>query len=854
MNNQIKTTILLLILSQMLFWQLTAQESMDYFLPADVSYNAAIPSPEVYFNQPMGEWHLTHSQVIAYLQELARISDRAVIEEYARSHENRPLVHMIFSSSANQDKLDELKQQHRIFSDPGSNIPAEEAPLVITLGYGIHGNESSATNASVITAYYLAAAQGDKINQWLDKMIILVDPCLNPDGFTRHSTWANMHQNITNVTSSEARQYDEMWPGGRSNHYWFDLNRDYLLLVHPETRGRVAKFHEWRPNVLTDHHEMGPDNTFFFQPGIPTRNNPLTPETNYRLTYEIARYHARFLDAIGSHYYMEESFDDYYIGKGSSYPDINGSIGILFEQAGFRGRIRETTNGIRTLAFGIRNQFTVSLSTLEASMNLRDELLRFQKDFYAEVRTLAQDDAVKAYIFGDEYNQGTTNRFIDLLNQHQIKVYQNNREITAEGKSFKPGSSFAVPLNQQQYRLIKSIFEITNTFTDSTFYDVSAWTIPFAFDVPFAALTSLNALSLSEEPIQSLQPEGKVNGGISTLGYLFRWDEYNAAAALYQLQANNLITKVSTDKFTMHINGSDEHFSYGTILVPVTGQNLSENEIFHRVTDVSKTYGIDFFGLKSGLSKQGIHIGSGSFLSIQKPEVMMIIGDGTTSRDAGEIWHMFDQQFHIPVTLVDNRSFSGTGLDHCNTLIVPPGAYRYLSSSATARIKEWTLKGGKLITIKNASAWAAQNNLGNAAYKKSVSNDSEIPPNYANRNREQILNTIGGAIFNASIDITHPICYGYQRHEIPIFKTGSTVAESLKTEQAEPVKFSDSPYLSGYVSKKNIDRIKNAPVVTIQSAGSGKVITFHESMAFRGIWIGTNKLFMNSIFFGSIVR
>jgi hypothetical protein len=451
---------------------------------------------------------------------------------------------------------------------------------VVNLGYGVHGNESSATNSSVLTAYYLAAGQGEKIDRLLENTIILVDPCLNPDGFVRHSTWANMHQSITDVTSPHSRQFREVWPGGRTNHYWFDLNRDYLLLVHPESRGRVAAFHEWKPNIVTDHHEMGANSTFFFQPGVPSRNNPLTPEENYRLTYEIAKYHAEFLDDIGSPYYMEEQFDDYYFGKGSSYPDVNSSVGILFEQAGFRGRIRETSNGIKTLAFGIKNQFTVSLSTLEAAMNLKDELLQFQKNFFREALELAESDPAKAYIFGDENNRQTTLKFVDLLNQHQIQVYQNEQEFTSGDKTFKSGSSYVVPKKQPQYRLIKSIFEITTEFADSTFYDVSTWTFPFAFNLPFAKLTSLRNVQISENQTKPEKPEGKVVGGKSSLAYLFRWNEYAAPEALFQLQNKGLLTKVATDEFSFVVDGKEEKFTYGTILVPASGQKMNEEEIF----------------------------------------------------------------------------------------------------------------------------------------------------------------------------------------------------------------------------------------------------------------------------------
>ncbi len=840
--------------SILFIFSVNAQEPLSFFLPEDVTYSKNVPTPEEYFNQQLGEWHLTHDQVLNYMNEIARVSERAVIRQYARSYENRPLVHLIFTSEQNQNKLDELKELHFNFSRPEENIHLEDVPLVVNLGYGVHGNESSTTNSSVLTAYYLAAAQGEKIDRLLDNTIILVDPCLNPDGFVRHSTWANMHQSVTDVTSPDSRQFREVWPGGRTNHYWFDLNRDWLLLVHPESRGRVAAFHQWKPNIVTDHHEMGANSTFFFQPGVPSRNNPLTPQENYRLTYEIAQYHSEFLDEIGSHYYMEEQFDDYYFGKGSSYPDVNASVGILFEQAGFRGRIRETSNGIKTLAFGIKNQFTVTLSTLEAAINLKDELLQFQKNFYREALEMADNDAVKAYIFGDENNRQTTLKLVDLLKQHQIRVYRNEQETTVDGKTFKPGSSFVVPQKQPQYRLIKSMFETNTEFADSTFYDVSTWTFPYAFNLPFAPLTSLRNVQISENQAEPKIPEGKVFGGKSSLGYLFRWNEYAAPEALFQLQNEGLMTKVATDKFTFIVDGKEEEFTYGTILIPAVGQDLNEVEIFTLVASVAKQSGINFYGLKTGLASKGIHIGSGSFVSLEKPEVLMLVGGSVSSRDAGEIWHLFDQQYKIPVTLADSDNLANIGLNRYNALILPPGSYRGLSNEVVEKVKRWTEEGGTLITLKNAALWASRNNMGKTQYKKGIEPDTTLQLDYADRSKEYSLNTIAGAIFKTEADITHPLCFGYLQKELPVFKSGNSIAESLKTKYSEPVIFSNEPFLSGFVSEKNLERLKNAPVVSVQSVGRGKVISYHENMAFRGTWLGTNKLFMNSVFFGRIVR
>jgi hypothetical protein len=831
-----------------------SQEKLNYFLPSDVDYDKNIPTPEQFFGQEMGEWHLTHDQILFYMKEIARVSERAIIREYARSWENRPLVHLIFTSEENHKNLDELKAKHIQFANSVGNTEKSDIPLVVNLGYGVHGNESSASNSSVLTAYYLAAAKGAKIDKLLENTIILVDPCLNPDGFTRHSTWANMHQSESATGDNNSRQFNEVWPGGRGNHYWFDINRDYLLLVHPESVGRVAKFHEWLPNIVTDHHEMGANSTFFFQPGVPTRNNPLTPESNYILTHKIADFHAKYLDKIGASYFSEEQFDDYYFGKGSSYPDINGSVGILFEQAGFRGRIRETANGTRKLAYGIRNQFTVTLSTLDAAVNLKNELLQMQQDFYTDALKLADKDPIKAYIFGNENDIVKTRYFIELLNRHQIDVFENEKEISKNGVVFKPAKSFIVPLKQKQFRLIKSLFDKAITFADSTFYDISTWTFPYTFNIPFAEITSLKDIQYAKEKVDTQKTEGKVIGGKSNLAYLFRWNEYTSPSALYQLQKAGLKTKVATEKFSFNVNGINENFSFGTIQIPVSEQNLSGDQIFDLVTSVSKNTGIDFYGLSTGLSPQGIDLGSNYFAVLDKPEILLFVGGSSRSPDAGEIWHLFDQRYKIPVTLADTKDFSSINLSKYNTIILPGGSYNEWDKQETENLKRWVQQGGTLIACKSAVNWAAKNDFGKTKFKKDAKPDSTLNVSYDSREKDRNINVISGAIFNSHLDVSHPLCYGYTENTLPVFKVGNQVAEPLGIKYSEPVKFTEEPFLSGFVSDKNLDQIKNAPVVSVQNIGRGKIICYHENMTFRGIWLGTNKLLANGVFFGNVIQ
>lgn len=837
-----KLCVVLLIAFQ--FTGAFSQEKLDYFLPDDVNFNPEVPSPDQFFQQELGEWHLTHAQVLSYVKEITRVSDRAILYEYARSYENKPLVHLVFTSSENQARLEELKSLHAKYSDPEGDLPLDGIPLVVSLTYGVHGNESSGTNSSVLTAYYLAAAQGERIEQLLASTVIIVDPCLNPDGFTRQSTWANMHQSFVASGDRNSRQFYEVWPRGRTNHYWFDLNRDYLLLVNPESRGRVAKFHEWKPNVVTDHHESSADFSFFFQPGVPSRNNPLTPEKNYLLTSEIAKYHARYLDAIGSSYFSEEVFDDYYFGKGSSYPDIHGGVGILFEQSSIRGRVRETANGKKSLALAIKNQFTVSLSTLEASMNLRDELLNYQKDFYQSALDLGEKSETKAYVFGNKTDRIKTQKFVDFLNRHQIEVYQDEKDQDA----------YIVPVKQKQYRLLTSIFEEVTSFSDTTFYDVSTWTFPLAYDIPISRVESMKDVQVSDSPVRSERIEGGVVGGKSKIAYLFRWNEYSSPRALYRLQHAGLITKVATKNFSFEINNKNESFINGTILIPVPHQLLDEQEIYELVSDIAENSGIEFFGLSTGLSPLGIDMGSNSLSRLYRPEVLMFIGGSTSSGTAGEIWHLFDQNYGIPITLAPTDRLGSMDLSNYNNIILPSGSFEEWDEEKLQNLKSWVEGGGILVASGRAGSWAAKHELGASKYKETIQPDTSKYLKYSERREESSIHGIRGAIFKAKLDLSHPLCYGYLKEDLAIFKRGTSVASPLGIKYAEPVLFDSLPYLSGWVSEENLDRIKDAPVVSVQSIGRGKLITYHENMNFRGYWLGTHKLFINSIFFGGIIR
>lgn len=838
---------------------LTAQVTLDYYLPDGVTYNSEIPTPKSVLGTEVGEWHVRHDQLVNYMYAVAEASDRVTISEYARSHESRPLLMLTITSPENHRNIDRIKREHVQLTDASSsgNLDISKMPAVITLSYSVHGNEPSGSNSSLVTVYHLAAAQGKEIEDALKNTIILIDPSINPDGLSRFAQWANQHKSLNKlVTDPASREYNEVWPGGRTNHYWFDLNRDWLLVQHPESKGRIAKFHEWKPNILTDHHEMGTNATFFFQPGIPSRTHPLTPERNQLLTASIAEYHAEELDKIQSLYYSQESFDDFYYGKGSTYPDVNGSIGILFEQASSRGHAQESIHGVVKFPFTIRNQFTAALSTIKATQAMREELLGHMRQFYQEKAEAARASSIKAYVFGETADQARTQHLAEMLNRHQIKLYELKKDLNANGESFKAGKAFVVPTNQKQYQLITAVFERRTEFTDSLFYDVSAWTMPYAFNLPFAELGSREYNSDLQGSQFSGTPkmDGAVIGGRSSYAYVFEWDEYYAPKAVYKLLSNGVRAKVASQPFTSATSQGTRDFDYGTIMVPMGVQD-DQAKTHKLIQEVAKENGLDVYAVSTGLTPKGIDLGSNNFENLVEPKVAMIGGSGTNGYEIGEAWHLLDQRYHMPLSIVEQDDIRGSRLDRYNVLVISGYGYGDLSTSTVDEIKRWVRNGGTLIAYKYGISWAKQQGLANVEFVESNDNgdNSEETRPYVKQSSDSGAGVIGGAIFNTKIDLTHPMGYGFNDDDLTVFRNSTQFLQKGKNPYSNPVVYTDSPLASGYISDENLEKLKNSAAVVISRYGGGKVITMTDNPNFRAFWYGTNKLFANAIFFGHTI-
>jgi hypothetical protein len=836
-------------------------QDLSYYLPDSITYNPAVPKPKDIIFHEVGAWHVTHDRLVNYMQALAKAApDRIKLETMGFTYEGRPQVLLIITSPKNHQHLEAIRQQHVQLTDPSKSAALNTAsmPVVVYIGHSIHGNEPSGANAALLSAYYLAAGQGKQIEDLLENVVILFDPSFNPDGLQRFSTWANQHKSKNLVTDPNSREFNEVWPGGRFNHYWFDLNRDWLPAQHIESQNRLAWFHNWKPNILTDHHEQGSNASFFFQPGVPARVNPITPARNQELTGKMAKFHAAFLDRIGSLYFTKENYDDFYYGKGSTYPDVNGAIGILFEQASSRGHAQQTANGILRFPFTIRNQFVTTLSTLEAARQLRTDFLDWQREFYRSVAAEAAAAPVKAYVFGDSHDPSRTDIFVNMLRRHQIEIYSLNNNLKAGGYAFDKGRSFVVPAAQNQFRLIRAIFEKTLEYKDSLFYDITAWTMPLAFGLPYAELNAgqFNKELLGEKVMSELKTKGSVIGEKSEYGYLMEWNDFYAPAVLYELQNNNISTRVATNAFDMSVQGARKHYSNGTILIPLSLQTQNSQQIYDTLQSLAAKYGVDIQAISTGNVLSGSDLGSSKFISLTKPSVAMMVGAGVNATDAGEIWHLMDQRFNIPLTLLEVPLFNRVDLNKYNTLIMvgSGGTMNAYADLNKEKLKAWIQNGGTLILTEEAVTWAAQNGISSVQLKKlKPSADSTKTLSYMDREQVEGAQQMSGAIFRAEADLSHPLAYGYSYPWVSLFKANKVFLEKSKNPYATPFYYTSAPLQSGWLSKENYEGVKNSAAVVVNTIGGGRVISIADNPNLRAFWLGGTKLMMNALFFGRII-
>ena len=830
-----------------------AGDGLPFALPVPAAvvdgYSETVPRPESVIGHRIGESHTEPHHLVEYFRSVAEASDRVTLHEHGRSYEHRPLIHAVVSSPANHQRLDEILAANRRLSEAAEEVTDEqlaEMPLVIYQGYNVHGDEASASEAAVLLLYHMAAGQGAEVEQMLDRVVLLIDPVLNPDGRQRFTTWVNQNRGGTPVSDPADREHRQPWPGGRTNHYWFDLNRDWLPARHPESQARVALYHHWRPQVVTDFHEMGSESHYFFQPGVPERVNQNAPPANQKLTARIGDYHAAALNEIGSLYFTRDSFDDFYPGKGSTYPDVAGAIGILFEQGSSRALKRDTTHGLLQFDFTIRNQFTTSLSTMRAAVEMRETLLRYQRDFFRDTPAIARDNKLQAYLISLQSQRTEAQELVRLLLAHQIHVHELTEPVTVGGTTFRPGAAVAVPVAQPQIRLLTAMMERQTEFDDNQFYDISTWTFPYAFGVRWAETEEPPPLGERLERIEL--DGGKLVGGEASYAYLMPWNRYFAPRGLYKLQAAGIRTRLITQPFSTEVDGRTQAFPRGTILITVHQREPggAATEVIHEtVRKVVEEDHVEMFAVHSGLIPGGPDLGNQRHIQVlQKPEIALITGDSATAGTAGETWHLLSERFHIPLSLVDADTVSDSVLSRYNTLVLAGGSYGRLSSDA---VGNWVRAGGRLIAMSSGVDWAVRKEL-LTLESKPFDLDAVVGDRPFNELADaRGAHQIGGAIFEVQLDKTHPLAFGYG-DRVAMFRNHSSFYEPSKRVGINVGTYTPAPLLSGYISSERLDQVPGSLAIAASRVGSGRVVLIHDNPNFRAFWYGTNGLFLNAVF------
>ncbi|MFM9910037.1 MAG: zinc carboxypeptidase, partial [Chitinophagaceae bacterium] len=557
-------------------------------------------------------------------------------------------------------------------------------------------------------------------------------------------------------------------------------------------------------------------------------------------------------DKIGSMYFTKEAYDKLYPGYGSSYINFYGGAGFLFEQASSRGHVQETTTIPLTFAFTIRNQFTASLTTIRASLAEKKNLLKLRSLFYRSAKEQAAKATIKGYVFGDVYDETRTRAFVEMLLLHEIEVYETPNTVLADGKKFDAAKTYYVPCDQDNYIMVRSVFEKQISYIDSSFYDASAWSLIHAYNLPYAELktTITKGKKILQLPAREPAPIER-----SKYAYLLDARDYNIHQAIYHLQEGGAIVQAAFRPFGVKMDGDYTSFGYGTVVLPVNLQLLSPDSLFNLVKEVNMLTGITVYPLYTGYSQIGIDMGSAYIRTLQQPKVAMFVGTGVAATEAGEIWHLLDQRLQMPVTKLDLLNLTRANLNRYNTIIMVSGSYGSIDKAGTDKIKSWVQNGNTLITIKSGSEWAIRNGF---TKEKLISADSTkgtaVRKDFDMAVHIEGAKAMGGSIFRVDLDTTHPIGFGFSNRTVSVYRNGLTFLQPSTNPYSTVAQYTADPLVGGYVHPSVLRKIKNSAAIVVATEGTGRVILFSDNPNFRGTWYGTNKLFLNALFYGSTMN
>ncbi|QLE87407.1 peptidase M14 [Shewanella sp. Scap07] len=806
--------------------------------------NSAVVSPAEFLGYELGEWHLRHDQLQFYLQTLAQQSPRISLEQAGRSHEYRPQLTAVVTSAANQRNLDNILQQRQ----QAKSGEQQQGPLVIWLAYSIHGDEASGSHAALLLLHQLATANDAWTQKLLDETVVLITPSQNPDGLDRFATWTNNYTGVTKVSDPAHNEHKQAWPAGRRNHYFADLNRDWLFLRHPESQGRVALFHKWQPHYVGDFHEMGHNQSYFFQPGVPDRTHPLTPKENQQLTEQLADFHRQALDERKQGYFSKQLFDDFYYGKGSTYPDINGAIGVLFEQASARGQVQDSVNGKVHFAEAIANQLATSHSSLKGALALKAQLLEYQQLFYGR-KDKHPPAGKEAGILVSA--SGDTQRRDDLastLAQHQIAFYYLPKSISQSNIDFAPNDALFIPINQPQKSLLLAMFDERTEYENATFYDVSTWNFALAYNLKIKRNVNLNIDSLNTEPATFQQAQWPSN----SVALLVDWQQGNAAPLLQQLLSRNILVKFAAKPFAIKAPTKAKQYVAGSLMIPLKQTDHSAEAIKQQVRELANALQLQVDATTTSAARSGIDLGSPDFHSIKPIKPMIVTGYGTDPEEVGQLWYYLDQVLGVPLTQVSSPRLAKLDLQPYSHIFLADGNYDNLDEKYARKLSQFMSRGGVIVAQKGALTWLSKGNLlkadiRNKRYFQQLFDQDNL--SFAEKSQLKAKQSIGGAIVGLQLDSSHPINFGLGQTNLPVLKNKAFGFSPSSKAFQNAARYQAQPLIDGFLAPEYQHALANTPAIVVEPHGKGALVALADNLVFRNIWLGSQRTYANALYF-----
>lgn len=824
----------------------------SYYFPAARQFDARVPSPQQFLGYDIGSHYTRHDRLVAYFNELARVSDRVRVEVIGQSYEQRPLLLVTITSPRNNARSAQIAAQRQALVDPAQPLPGDDAPSVVWLGYSVHGNETSSGEAAMLTAYYLAANQDAETAGWLENAVVVIDPAQNPDGRDRAGNWHNAWGSRPPSADPADREHVEPFPTGRVNHYFTDLNRDWLALAQADSWPKVAQFHRWYPNIQIDFHEMGKDSTYYFEPSPKSMESPLLPRSSYEANHWLARFHAQALDALGSLYYTGENFDNFSPIYGSTYPDFHGAVGVTVEQASSRGRVQESVNGPLHFDFTIRNQVATGLASVRGAVEDRMRLFVLQKAFFRSALAQAAAYPVRDWVFGDAADATLTRRLLALLLQHRIQVHALARDVEVDGKRFRAGSAYVVPVRQPQFRLAHAIFEFTPPVKGDVFYSGTSYAVAPAYGLRYAA--SRGALPTGVKVEAAPAAQGGIHGGRAGFAYVADARDFGSYRLLGGLLRDGVRVRTAHQPFTAATAATaagEVAFGHGAVVIPVAGQALDARALQARVLARAQEAGVTVHALDSSRTASGIDLGSDNVRVLRAPSIALVMGEGVSATEIGSAWFALDTALGLPASKLDPAQLASVDLSRYTSIVLSAGSYGTVGEAGVTALKRWIAAGGSLVVYGSGARWAIDKGLVEAKLRGDGKGEEGQRLDFGTVRDVFALGRVSGNILSADIDPTHPLGFGVQQRRIWVNKESGLVFEPGKNAFLNVVNIDRQPVVNGYLSDANRARVAGSSYLQVVPSGSGNVVLFADDPAHRKYWHGTERLLLNALLQGN---